>query len=259
MSGDIVGSHSVLVTGAASGIGLALVDHLTRKEHRVIATDRDGPALAAARARIGDCANLRSLTLDVTDLGSIERVLAAVASDPPAVLINNAGIQHVAALEDYPPEKWQQLIGVMLTGAAMLTRAVLPGMRSRGFGRIISIGSIHSLVASPYKSAYVAAKHGLVGFSKVVALETADAEITINTVCPSYVKTPLVDSQMEALAQKHSLPMGRVAEETMLRPMPKRRFIEMDELAGIVEFLMGNAARNITGQCITVDGGWTAQ
>ena len=251
--------YSVLVTGAASGIGLALTDHLTQSRHRVIATDRDGSALEAARIGIGNPASLRTLTLDVLDLASIDRVLAAVASDPPAVLINNAGLQHVAALEDYPPEKWQQLIGVMLTGAAMLTRAVLPGMRSRGFGRIINIGSIHALVASPYKSAYVAAKHGLVGFSKVVALETADAEITINTVCPSYVKTPLVESQMEALAQKHSLPVTRVAEETMLRPMPKHRFIEMDELAGIVEFLMSNAARNITGQCITVDGGWTAQ
>ena len=129
----------------------------------------------------------------------IEAALANVADDPPDVLINNAGLQHVAPLEEFPPEKWQQLIAVMLTGAAMLTRAVLPGMRERGYGRIVNIGSIHALVASPYKSAYVAAKHGLVGFSKAIALETADCEITINTVCPSYVKTPLVDSQIAAL------------------------------------------------------------
>jgi len=253
------GPYSVLVTGAASGIGLALVEHLLRSQHRVIATDRDAHALTAARSRMSNPANLRTVTLDVSDLASIDRAMAAVAADPPAVLINNAGLQHVAALEEYPPEKWQYLISVMLTGAAMLTRAVLPGMRNQGFGRIVNIGSIHALVASPFKSAYVAAKHGLVGFSKVIALETADTEITINTVCPTYVKTPLVDAQMEALAQKHSLPVNQVAEETMLRPMPKHRFIEMDELAGIVEFLMGNAARNITGQCITVDGGWTAQ
>jgi 3-hydroxybutyrate dehydrogenase len=259
VSGVATGPYSVLITGAASGIGLALAEHLLRSQHRVIATDRDAHALAAARSRMNNPANLRTVTLDVAELASIDRAMAAVAADPPAVLINNAGLQHVAALEEYPPEKWQYLISVMLTGAAMLTRAVLPGMRTRGFGRIVNIGSIHALVASPFKSAYVAAKHGLVGFSKVIALETADTEITINTVCPTYVKTPLVDAQMEALAQKHSLPVNQVAEETMLRPMPKHRFIEMDELAGIVEFLMGNAARNITGQCITVDGGWTAQ
>ena len=124
------------------------------------------------------------------------------------MLINNAGLQHVAPLEEFPPEKWQQLIAVMLTGAAMLTRAALPTMRRRGYGRIVNIGSIHSLVASPYKSAYVAAKHGLVGFSKAIALETRDCDITINTVCPSYVKTPLVDAQI-AVPGQHSRPHAR--------------------------------------------------
>jgi 3-hydroxybutyrate dehydrogenase len=123
----------------------------------------------------------------------------------------------------------------------------------------VNIGSIHSLVASPYKSAYVAAKHGLVGFSKSVALETRDSDITINTVCPSYVKTPLVDSQIEALATRHGLTREQVIEEIMLQPMPKRQFIGLDELAGTVEFLLSATARNITGQCITLDGGWTAQ
>jgi 3-hydroxybutyrate dehydrogenase len=252
-------SLSILITGAASGIGLALASHLAAQGHRVIATDLNAAALASATTGLSNGSAIRTSTLDVADGESVQRALAAVASDPPDVLVNNAGLQHVAALEEFPPEKWQQLIAVMLTGAALLTRAVLPGMRERDFGRIINIGSIHALVASPYKSAYVAAKHGLVGFSKVLALETADAEITINTVCPSYVKTPLVDSQVAALARKHSIPESRVAEEMMLRPMPKRRFIEMDELAGTVDFLMSPAARNITGQCITLDGGWTAQ
>ena len=175
------------------------------------------------------------------------------------MLINNAGLQYVAPIEDYPPEKWQQLIAVMLTGAALLTRATLPSMRRKGFGRIVNIGSIHALVASPYKSAYVAAKHGLVGFSKTVALETRDCDITINTVCPSYVKTPLVDSQIEALAARHGLTREQVIEEIMLKPMPKRQFIGLDELAGTVDFLLSPPARNITGQCITLDGGWTAQ
>jgi 3-hydroxybutyrate dehydrogenase len=147
----------------------------------------------------------------------------------------------------------------MLTGAAMLTRALLPGMRQRSFGRIVNVGSIHSLVASPYKSAYVAAKHGLIGFAKTIALETADSDITINTVCPSYVRTPLVDAQIAAQAKAHGLPEQQVIEEIMLRPMPKRAFVTVEELGGIVEFLASDVARNVTGQWIAVDGGWTTQ
>ena len=155
--------------------------------------------------------------------------------------------------------QWELLVQVMLIGAVALTRAVLPGMRARGFGRIINIGSIHSLVASPFKSAYVAAKHGLVGFSKVIALETADTDITINTICPSYVKTPLVDKQIADQARVRGMPESEVISEIMLKPMPKGVFIGIDELAGITAFLVSPAARNITGQTIVVDGGWTAQ
>ena len=241
--------HSILITGAASGIGLGLTQHFAAQGHRVIACDLQTPYLDAP---------MRKLAFDVADAGQIERAMAKVAEDPPDVLINNAGLQYVAPLEEYPPERWQQLIAVMLTGAALLTRATLPAMRRKGFGRIVNIGSIHSLVASPYKSAYVAAKHGLVGFSKSVALETRDTDITINTVCPSYVKTPLVDSQIDALATRHGLTREQVVEEIMLKPMPKRQFIGMDELSGTVEFLLSATARNITGQCITLDGGWTA-
>ena len=165
----------------------------------------------------------------------------------------------MAPLEEFPHERWELLVSVMLTGSAMLTRAVLPGMRRRGFGRIVNVGSIHSLVASPYKSAYVAAKHGLIGFAKTVALETADSDITINTVCPSYVRTPLVDAQIAAQARAHDIPERRVIDEIMLQPMPKRAFVTMEELGGIVEFLASDVARNVTGQWIAVDGGWTAQ
>jgi 3-hydroxybutyrate dehydrogenase len=242
-------SHSILITGAASGIGLGLTQHFAALGHRVIACDVQPLEIAGP---------IRKLTFDVADGAQIEQALARVAGDPPDVLINNAGLQYVAPIEDYPPEKWQQLIAVMLTGAALLTRATLPAMRRKGFGRIVNIGSIHSLVASPYKTAYVAAKHGLVGFSKAIALETSDCDITINTVCPSYVKTPLVDSQIEALAARHQLTRDQVIEEIMLKPMPKRQFIALDELAGTVEFLLSPPARNITGQCITLDGGWTA-
>jgi 3-hydroxybutyrate dehydrogenase len=242
--------HSILITGAASGIGLGLTRHFAALGHRVIACDLQPLEIGGS---------VRKLAFDVADAAQIERALASVADDPPDVLINNAGLQYVAPIEDYPPGKWQQLIAVMLTGAALMTRAALPAMRRQGFGRIVNIGSIHSLVASPYKSAYVAAKHGLVGFSKSLALETRDCDITINTVCPSYVKTPLVDSQIEALAARHQLTNERVIEEIMLEPMPKRQFIGLDELAGTVEFLLSPPARNITGQCITLDGGWTAQ
>lgn len=252
--------HSILITGAASGIGLALTRHFVGQRHRVIACDLQRSMLDTMRQEMrAEGPPLRALAFDVSDQKQIEHALAELADDPPRVLINNAGLQHVAPLEEFPPAKWQQLIAVMLTGAAMLTRAVLPTMRRAGFGRIVNIGSIHALVASPYKSAYVAAKHGLVGFSKSVALETRDCDITINTVCPSYVMTPLVEAQIDSLARTHGMTREQVVEEIMLKPMPKRQFVSLGELNGTVEFLLSDAARNITGQCITIDGGWTAQ
>ncbi len=175
------------------------------------------------------------------------------------ILVNNAGVQHVAALEDFPVDRWKLLTEVLLVGPAMLTRAVLPIMRRQNYGRIVNIGSIHSLVASVHKSAYVAAKHGLLGFSKVVALETANQDITINTICPSYVKTPLVDRQIASQAREHGIEEDEVINKIMLEPMPKKSFIAMDELLGAVDYLTGTAARNMTGQQIVLDGGWTAR
>jgi 3-hydroxybutyrate dehydrogenase len=251
--------HTILITGAASGIGLALARRFAARGERVIAADLKPSSLEALEESSKAAGwRIRTLAFDVSDAGQIERAMAALAGEQPTVLINNAGLQHVAPLEEFPPEKWQQLIAVMLTGAALLTRAVLPAMKARNFGRIVNIGSIHSLIASPYKSAYVAAKHGLIGFSKSVALETGEHDITINTVCPSYVRTPLVDAQVDALAQTHQLTRAQVTEEIMLKPMPKRTFISLEELTGTVEFLLSDVARNITGQCITIDGGWTA-
>jgi len=251
---------SILITGAASGIGLGMSRHLARHGHRVMASDIHENEVSAAVAELqSEGFAVRAMGLDVTSSAAIERALEEMSNDGPDVLINNAGLQHVAALEEFPPEQWQRLISVMLYGAAMLTRGVLPGMRSRRFGRIINIGSVHGLVASPYKSAYVAAKHGLVGFSKAIALETGDCDITINTVCPSYVMTPLVEAQIDALAKTHGLARDRVIDEIILKPMPKRQFITLEELGGAVEFLLSDAARNITGQCLTIDGGWTAQ
>jgi 3-hydroxybutyrate dehydrogenase len=250
----------VLVTGAGSGIGLGIAGYLAGRGHPVCLTDLDGCAAARAATELlarGFVATSR--ILDVTSQASIDEALAALEPDGPDLLVNNAGLQHVSPLEEFPRERWETLIAVMLTGSAMLTRAVLPGMRRRRFGRVVNIGSIHSLVASPFKSAYVAAKHGLIGFAKTVALETADQDITINTICPSYVRTPLVDAQIAAQARAHGIPEQRVVDEIMLKPMPKRAFVTVEELGGIVEFLASDVARNVTGQWIAVDGGWTAQ
>jgi 3-hydroxybutyrate dehydrogenase len=252
-------THTFLITGAASGIGAGIATEMADAGRHVIVSDLNLEAAEAVAAAIrANGGSAEAVALDVTSQDSIDAALAAV-SRPIDVLVNNAGLQHVSPLEEFPIEKWDFLVQVMLVGVARLTRAVLPGMRERGFGRIVNIGSIHALVASPYKSAYVAAKHGLVGFSKVIALETADTDITINTVCPSYVKTPLVDRQIADQARTLGISEADVVSQVMLKPMPKGVFIGLDELAGITAFLTSPAARNITGQTIVVDGGWTVQ
>jgi 3-hydroxybutyrate dehydrogenase len=249
----------VLITGAASGIGAGLAAELARLGHHVIVSDLkldDGQAVAERIRAAGGSAD--AIALDVTSEASVAAAMAALTR-PVEVLVNNAGLQHVSPLEEFPMAKWDYLLQVILVGTARMTRAVLPDMRSRGFGRIVNIGSIHSMVASPYKSAYVAAKHGLLGLTRTVALETAGVDITINTICPSYVKTPLVDKQIADQARTRGIPESEVVTEIMLKPMPKGVFIGVDELAGITAFLLSSAARNVTGQAIIVDGGWTAQ
>ena len=252
-------TRCILITGAGSGIGAGIATELAAAGHHLVVTDVNRDAADAVAAGIRSAGgSAEALVLDVTSDDSVAAALAAV-SRPVDVLVNNAGLQHVAPLEEFPIAKWDFLVQVMLVGVARLTRAVLPGMRERGFGRIVNIGSIHSLVASPYKSAYVAAKHGLVGFSKVVALETADTDITINTLCPTYVKTPLVDKQIADQARTRGIPESQVVSDVMLKPMPKGVFIEYDELAGTTAFLMSHVARNITGHTLEIDGGWTVQ
>jgi 3-hydroxybutyrate dehydrogenase len=250
---------TVLVTGAASGIGASLAAELARLGHHVVVSDlklTESQAVAERIRATGGSAD--AVAVDVTSDTSVAAALAALTR-PVEVLVNNAGLQHVAPLEDFPMTRWDHLLQVMLVGTVRMTRALLPDMRSRGFGRIVNIGSIHSLVASPYKSAYVAAKHGLLGFTRAIALETAGVDVTINTICPSYVKTPLVDRQIADQARTRGIPESEVITEIMLKPMPKGVFIGIDELAGITAFLVSAAARNITGQAIVVDGGWTAQ
>ena len=252
-------SRRILITGAGSGIGAGIAEQLAAAGHELLLTDcnhESASAMAARIIRAGGRAEAQ--TLDVTSEASV-KALSRSLTAPIDVLINNAGLQHVSPLEDFPMDRWELLIQVMLIGVARLTRAMLPGMREQGFGRIVNIGSIHSLVASAYKSAYVSAKHGLIGFSRVLALETADTDITVNTVCPTYVRTPLVDKQIADQARVHGISEDEVIEKIMLKPMPKGVFISMEELAGICAFLISPAARNITGQAIVVDGGWTVQ
>ncbi len=250
--------HTILITGAGSGLGRGLGLCLAREGHTILATDLD---LAWARETAEEIVEAGGMAeprgLDVTSEIEIQRLLDE--RWPVGVLINNAGLQHVAPVEDFPVAQWDLLTDIMLKGTFLLTRAILPGMRTRGFGRFIHIGSIHSLVASPYKSAYTAAKHALLGFSKVLALETAGADITSNVICPAYIRTPLVDAQIGAQARARGISEEEVIERVMLAPMPKKAFITFEEVAGAVSYLIGPLARNVTGQAIAIDGGWTAQ
>ncbi|GAB3033966.1 3-hydroxybutyrate dehydrogenase [Bowmanella dokdonensis] len=251
---------NVLVTGGASGIGLGIARHLGELGHGLIIADIQlEPAEQAAKGLRDEGIDAKAVELDVANAQQIAELPAKLAPQPVDVLINNAGIQHVSRLEDFPAAKWQQLINVMLVGPALLTQAFLPGMRARNYGRIINVGSIHSLVASPYKSAYVAAKHGLLGFAKTLALEVGEQDITINTLCPSYVKTPLVEKQIADQARENNLSEEEVVRKIMLEPMPKKAFIGLDELAGTAAFLLSDAAKNICGQTLVLDGGWVAR
>lgn len=249
---------TIFVTGAASGIGQALAESLAKDGHKIIVSDlnSDG-ASAVAEKLVAEGYNAQAFALDVSQQDEIDR--AAQEFKDIDILINNAGVQYVAKLESFPADRWRLINDILLVGPAMLTRAFIESMKDRNFGRIINVGSIHALVASPYKSAYVAAKHGLLGFSKVIALETADYDITINTICPSYVKTPLVEKQISQQAQEHNISEDEVINNIMLSPMPKKAFIDMDELVETVRFLSSPATRNMTGQTIVLDGGWTAR
>lgn len=246
-----------LVTGAASGIGLGTARALAAAGAAVTLVDLDVERGQAEASRIPGA---RFAAADLANSESTRRVVAdtIAAAGHLDILVNNAGIQHVAPIQEFPEAKWRQLIEIMLTAPFLLTQATLPGMYERGWGRIINVGSIHSLRASAYKSAYVAAKHGLLGLTRVTALEGAEHGVTCNCICPSYVRTALVEKQIADQARIHGIPESEVVEKIMVAEAPIHRLLEPDEVAGYIAFLCSEQAAGVTGSAVTIDCGWTA-
>jgi 3-hydroxybutyrate dehydrogenase len=253
-----------IVTGSTSGIGLGIARGLAVRGAMIVLNgfgDREEIAgLCQSLAAEHDV----SVAYDDADLSvaqathdMVERTARALGTVD--ILVNNAGIQHVEPIDTFPAEKWNAILALNLTAVFHATQAVLPEMKRRGWGRIVNVASAHGLVASPFKGAYVAAKHGVVGFTKVTALEAAEAGVTCNAVCPGYVWTPLVERQVAAQAAAHGIPEEQVIRTIMLAEQPTKRFVTVDEVAGTVAFLCSPEAASITGAAITVDGGWTAR
>ncbi len=252
-----------LVTGSTSGIGLGIARALAAAGSAVVLNGLGIPAeIVKTREQIEAefGVEVSYSAADMTSREAIAEMIAtAVASHGRLdILVNNAGIQHVAPLEQFPVEKWDAILSINLSSAFHTTRLALPTMRQSGFGRIINIASAHGLVASPFKAAYVAAKHGVVGLTKVTALETAEDGITCNAICPGYVYTPLVEAQIDGQAKAHGISREQVIHDVLLAQQPNKRFATVEELGALTVFLASDAAASITGVALPVDGGWTA-
>jgi 3-hydroxybutyrate dehydrogenase len=248
MAQDLAGRRA-LVTGGASGIGRACAERLAAAGAAVVVLDRDAEAAKAVAEQVGGSA----VAVDLSDLDAIDRLDLDVD-----VLVNNAGVQHVAPIHEFPPERFSFILRLMLEAPFRLVRGALPHMYGRGWGRIVNISSVHGLRASPYKSAYVTAKHGLEGLSKVIALEGAEHGVTSNCVNPAYVRTPLVENQIADQARTHGISEDEVVEQVMLAPAAIKRLLEPAEVAEAVTYLCSPAAASITGSNLVLDGGWTA-
>jgi 3-hydroxybutyrate dehydrogenase len=255
---------AAIVTGSTSGIGLGIARALAAAGADLTLNGfGDAAEIERTRAELAETSGVR-VRYSGADMSRGEEVVQMVRAAEAAfgavdILVNNAGVQFVAPIEEFPAEKWQTILAINLSSNYHAIHAALPGMRRRGWGRIVNVASAHGLVASPFKAAYVAAKHGVVGLTKVVALETAEAAITCNAICPGFVRTPLVEGQIDEQARAHRMPRERVITEVILASQPSKRFVEIEELGALAVFLCSDAARSITGAALPVDGGWTAR
>ena len=244
-------ARAALVTGAASGIGRAIAGRLENDGWRVLAVDvspdPDGPGVPFAADLTDREANVAAVREALDRFGRLDAV------------VPNAGFQHVAPVEEFPEDVWDGLVALLLTSPFLLSKHAWPALRASGDGRVIVIASVHGLVASPFKAGYVAAKHGVLGLVKTLALEGAADGIAVSAVCPGYVRTPLVESQVAAQARAHGIPEERVLEEVLLAPQAVKELQEPDDVAAAVEFLLGPAGRLATGSPLVLDGGWTAR
>jgi len=256
----LLNGKTALVTGSTSGIGLGIALSLARQgAHIVLNGFGDVEAPKAQVAALGVKVGYHGA--DMSKPAEIEAMMAYVNAEFGGcdILVNNAGIQHVAPVEDFPVERWDAIIAINLSSAFHTTRVALPGMKARGWGRVINLASVHGLVASAQKSAYVAAKHGLVGFTKAVALETATSPVTVNAICPGWVLTPLVQKQVDARAAADGVDDAEAKRRLLAEKQPSLQFTTPEQLGELAVFLCSDAAANVRGQAWSLDGGWTAQ
>ncbi len=254
---------TALITGSTSGIGLALARAFAAEGANIVLNGFGEPhAIETLRNEIANAMGV-AVTYSPADMTRPDEIAAMVADAEREfgaldVLCPNAGIQHVAPVDEFPIDRWDAIIAINLSSAFHLIRAALPKMRDTGWGRIIMMASAHALTASPYKAAYVAAKHGIAGLTKVVALETAEKGITVNAICPGYVWTPLVEKQIPDTMKARNMTAEQVKRDVILHAQPTKQFVTVEEIAGLAVFLCSDAARNMTGSLIAMDGGWTA-
>ena len=259
----MIKGKTAVVTGSTSGIGLGMARAFAAEGANLVLNGfGEAAAIEATRAGIEAEFGVRAhySGADMTDGPAVVAMIgeAEAAFGSVDILVNNAGIQYIAPVEAFPAERWEAIIAINLSSAFYAIHAAVPGMRARQWGRIINTASAHALVASPFKSAYVAAKHGIAGLTKAVALEVATAGITVNAICPGYVWTPLVEKQIPDTMAARGMTREQVMEDVLLKAQPTKQFVSVDEVAALAVFLAGDAARNITGSIMSIDGGWTA-